>query len=830
VRVKDGHFATDAGRIRFWGTNTCFAANFTTHENADKIAARLARFGINCVRLHHMDAYHIWSASGEPKTKMTMDKAQLDKLDYFVAALKKRGIYINLNLHVSRVLDERDGFPPVQHRTEHDKGIDNFYRPFIAANKKYARDLLTHVNPYTGKAYKDEPSVAMIEMNNENSIVSMWCGWGGLEVIRDPFLAALRREWNQWLTKKYGTDTALKAAWKTRSEAEGRELLAHAGFPSGYLPAHDGWSLEMDSGAQAALSNTGGILRIDVKKKGEKDWQPQLVGSGFSVEKKRIYTLRVRMRASRATTASIGVRMNHAPWEGLGFGAELPLAKEWKEFRFIVQPTLDDSVARVAISRLHAGVTYEIDTVSLKPGGHFGMDAGESLKTGTVGVFWKRETSARTKEAVDDFCDFLLDIEGSYWDEMRAFVKKEIGAKQPVSGTQLEYGGVFAQARMDYCDIHAYWNHPSFPGRAWDTGNWFLRNRALVNELEHEILPTLATKRIAGKPYTVSEYNHPWPNQYAAEGLPLLAAFGAFQDWDGIFPFAYLHSDAIEPRTASSFFDTAGNTVQMAHMIACRALLNSNVVARQSVTLPFAPAQEREILRRWRNPYQFSFGGLGADSRLALTGRTALKTVDKPERAATPPSGLGKPQKTPTQWPLRFEARDGSAMIFSKTDHGGTVSAFTADAGLFTGFVSVPGEAVPLLARRSGGAASAPSMALRFTQKPNLGWATVTLARIAPGRYLLTATGEMRNTGMVLQKLEADKVTVGRNWGTPPILCEGIAAQLEVGGAAPGQLRCWALDESGNRRSEVPIAREGEKTFFAITPAYKTIWYEVEAN
>ncbi|MDR2116095.1 MAG: hypothetical protein LBP87_06925, partial [Planctomycetaceae bacterium] len=49
VRVQDGHFVTDKGRIQFWGTNTCFAANFLEHDAADRMADRLARFGINCV-------------------------------------------------------------------------------------------------------------------------------------------------------------------------------------------------------------------------------------------------------------------------------------------------------------------------------------------------------------------------------------------------------------------------------------------------------------------------------------------------------------------------------------------------------------------------------------------------------------------------------------------------------------------------------------------------------------------------------------------------------------------------------------------------------------
>src|ERR1051325_2950762 len=44
---RDGHFFSGDKRIRFWGVNIAFGGNFPTHEQADKLAVRLASFGIN---------------------------------------------------------------------------------------------------------------------------------------------------------------------------------------------------------------------------------------------------------------------------------------------------------------------------------------------------------------------------------------------------------------------------------------------------------------------------------------------------------------------------------------------------------------------------------------------------------------------------------------------------------------------------------------------------------------------------------------------------------------------------------------------------------------
>ena len=79
IRAEDGHLSNDAGPVRFWATNICFEGCFPTHQQADRLAARLARLGINCVRMHHMDSYSIW---GNSPSKLTIDPGKLERLDY----------------------------------------------------------------------------------------------------------------------------------------------------------------------------------------------------------------------------------------------------------------------------------------------------------------------------------------------------------------------------------------------------------------------------------------------------------------------------------------------------------------------------------------------------------------------------------------------------------------------------------------------------------------------------------------------------------------------------------------------------------------------------
>jgi hypothetical protein len=94
VVTPDGHLADRKGRQRFWGVNTCFGANFPSHEDAEKIARHMAKFGITIVRFHHMDMFAapdgIWETTSPDRI---LDTDQLDKLDYFIYQLKLNGIY-----------------------------------------------------------------------------------------------------------------------------------------------------------------------------------------------------------------------------------------------------------------------------------------------------------------------------------------------------------------------------------------------------------------------------------------------------------------------------------------------------------------------------------------------------------------------------------------------------------------------------------------------------------------------------------------------------------------------------------------------------------------
>jgi hypothetical protein len=417
--------------------------------------------------------------------------------------------------------------------------------------------------------------------------------------LPQPYSTTFRKIWNAWLRKKYADTAALRRAWKATDRPLGPEMIATGDFRRA-VPGH--WNLETDYRTKADRTlGPGGpngrhFLKITVTQVGRVEWHPQLIEAGFALKKDLPYTLTFYARSATAERMSVNCMMAHDPWERLGLDVQVNLGTQWKQYRYTFRPDRDDDEARLSFGSFKPGI-YEFAAASLRPGGTIGIDASQRIEEDTVPLL-RHDDMGTSAAHRNEFVDFIYDTERSYWLGMYRFLKDELGVWSLVSGTQLGYSPAGIQAGMDYIDSHAYWNHPTFPGRDCDSRNWYVLNTALVNS-PGGTLSGLAERRVAGMPFTVSEYNHPQPIVYAGEGLPMIAAFVAFQSWDAVFSFAYSHDQDFDPRRIPSFFDIKSVTPQIAHMPACAAMFNRGDVAPTVWPLPRFPpkASERSCTR-----------------------------------------------------------------------------------------------------------------------------------------------------------------------------------------------------------------------------------------
>ncbi len=203
LTAVDGHFEFEGlpgAEQRFYGVNLCFSANYLDHDVADRIVDRFVRSGYNSVRIHHHDG--AWAKALSGRGRLAREEAageppappdDIDRLDYLLARCFERGIYATTDLYVSRPVNwrdigiDRDGEMPC-----------NLYKTYVGLHDgafadwcKWARAFLEHVNPYTGRAYKDEPGLPFISLVNEGRLAM---SWGGADKPHDPVVRAAWKE------------------------------------------------------------------------------------------------------------------------------------------------------------------------------------------------------------------------------------------------------------------------------------------------------------------------------------------------------------------------------------------------------------------------------------------------------------------------------------------------------------------------------------------------------------------------------------------------------------------------------------------------------------
>jgi hypothetical protein len=468
--------------------------------------------------------------------------------------------------------------------------------------------------------------------------------------------------------------------------------------------------------------------------------------------------------------------------------------------------------------------------VSLRPGGVWGLRPDESLEAGNVAVL-PRDSLARTPQARRDFVDFLFDTERHYWLSMYRYLKDELGVEALVSGTQLSYSPVTTQAQLDYIDAHAYWSHPHFPNRPWDRRDWWVLDRAMVNH-PGGTLESLAARRVLGKAFTVSEYNHPFPNRYAAEGFPMLASMAALQAWDGVLPFTYSHNEEFEPEKLTSYFDIKADPTRLAHMPACVALFVRGDLkpGEQLADVALWPEKERTLLYETLSTRSITADRLGLPEHAALRHRVGMRLVEGPPAdgaaaqkaaSASPDTGDGfeSAEGESTDEPRRFVSDTGQMVWDVSRPDAGYFTVDTPRTKLFTGFVG-------------GRTFRLGSVELQIGPT-RLDWATVSMVCRdgagfdSPGRILVAATGWMQNTGAVPESRGGDRITLGARWGEGPVLCEGIAAEIVLPVSAE-RVTVYPLDAAGARRPKLATESRRGRAVARLSPKAETLWYEIE--
>ena len=358
---------------------------------------------------------------------------------------------------------------------------------------------------------------------------------------------------------------------------------------------------------------------------------------------------------------------------------------------------------------------------------------------------------------------FLIDTERGFFKDMERFLKSELGVKAPVIATADHTYFIpgephlVATSALDIVDAHVYWQHPAIYGK---------RNTPMVNEPLGSIIQKLSRTAMVGKPFTVSEVNEPFPSEYDSELIPILAAYGALQDWDGIYFYTFEAQIKGQQRQfVGDHFDITQHPAKIAQLpVGAMMFLRGDVAAaKKTVERSYSTEQIYEMARMPISAMP-SFTP-NYPKALPLVHETRIKCLNCAPKA---------PEAPAVSDPGNIVSDTGE--ISWKTDGGsdGLVMVDSPKSQAMVGFIKAHQLPVTQLASQIG--------TTNLTVDISNDFAAVTLSSLdgkpisESDLMLLTTSSRVKNTGSEWN----ERRSVTKKWGEPPSLIDPVRGWIQL--------------------------------------------------
>ncbi|MCK6487947.1 MAG: hypothetical protein L6R48_06320 [Planctomycetes bacterium] len=376
---------------------------------------------------------------------------------------------------------------------------------------------------------------------------------------------------------------------------------------------------------------------------------------------------------------------------------------------------------------------------------------------------------------------FLKQVQDDYFAEMHAFLRKELGVKFLLAGSnhwENHVGDIRSNAAFDLLDRHSYWDHPA---SAPYTELSVFHGRPMVKARTRDnLIAQNARQRVLGMPLLVSEWTSCWPNEHCGEVPLLMAANGLFQDWQGLIHFS--SEECGWDAKLASCFNTRSKPQQVAPLAACALMwLRGDV----------APGPR----------HAFPAGGGGLDAALGeaipaatCVGARTAAVLD----GEVPPPGAGTPFGRQIAW----------------SDDG----VFTVDTPCTKAVLGFAGGRTVALdgCTLSFAAPFGQLIATSLDHRP-----------LAESRHLLLcAIARVENTGQVFNDFKRGLLDAGRApMLLEPLPCRAILRR-QIGAAGTPHL--YAVDWYGRRvPGALPLTSDGDGLTMVLDGKAGYAWYEV---
>jgi hypothetical protein len=229
-RSKDGNdFVLGNGKpARFW----CLNGGAEKPEDLAHEARFLAKHGVNMLRLHTQ------LSPGDNSKVTDVNRDVITRIWKSVAAMKKEGIYCTISPYWASC-----GLKPSWGIQGHSEawGVLFIDQTLQSGYKAWLKALYTEKNPETGIPLAQDPAVAVIQLQNEDSLL-FWTMIGFINQKGQPY-DELRKAFGDFAKKKYGDLDKAKEAW-------GGDACEGDDPANGMLGFHQVWEITNNPGGK----------------------------------------------------------------------------------------------------------------------------------------------------------------------------------------------------------------------------------------------------------------------------------------------------------------------------------------------------------------------------------------------------------------------------------------------------------------------------------------------------------------------------------------------------------------------------------------------------
>ncbi len=409
------------------------------------------------------------------------------------------------------------------------------------------------------------------------------------------------------------------------------------------------------------------------------------------------------------------------------------------------------------------------------------------------------------KASTGMYRQFLHEAYSRYYDDMKGFIRS-LGVMMPLTEQNVgQTAGLFHdRLKYDYVDDHRYHDHPQplrYPAGVF--------NISAVNAGNYLLNPgDIAASRIYGKPFTVTEFDFCYPNEFRSEMGVLYGAIAALQDWNGIWHFAFTHNiDTVYGSEEVEIFDAVNDTIRRFSLrIAAAFFLRGDVKAgkeRYAIAVPNGAWRDfHTIESRYKLPaFKGQLGTIGVINGQFVPRQEQpfLAVFPYQKGMKLPPlkgvwqryiseTGMMEKFLWGTARPSRVVSDTGEITLNLKKQTF-LVTSPRSEAAVLPEGTDSKGEFLKAEQKKSFAVISAISL----EKKP--------LAKCE--KFLLLHLGKTDVEGTVYQEMSgiknSGKVLVARGMGTH------VAKHTVTTVNIPGEWRVFALDNAGRRLAELPF-------------------------